>query len=207
MSSCLIIRHAESEANGGYPTSNPKSIGLTEKGKEQARALADKIIIKPDLVITTPYLRTQQTANPLLEKYPVVKCVEWPLHEFTYLSPVVCKNTTSEARQPMVQEYWKQCKPDLIHGEGAESFNQFTSRVIDNINRLKELNDQFVLVFTHGQVIRYMIQYVNEGFQNPDQAMRYFKNKMLPLSIANVDIFEFHTTENKIYPYRTLIHP
>jgi broad specificity phosphatase PhoE len=51
MKTVWFIRHAESEANAGLPTSDPKSIELTKKGFEQAKLVSELIDVEPDLVI------------------------------------------------------------------------------------------------------------------------------------------------------------
>ena len=65
----LLIRHAESCANVGLKTSTPAEIPLTENGHEQARELAERIIEVPEIIITSPFIRTLQTAEPLLKKF------------------------------------------------------------------------------------------------------------------------------------------
>lgn len=97
----FLIRHAESESNVGNKTSDPSTISITEKGKSQSLELANKINDAPDLIIVTSYLRTTQTAMPLINKFPATKVETWPLHEFTFLSPSLCENTNSNERLPM----------------------------------------------------------------------------------------------------------
>nr|WP_068891044.1 phosphoglycerate mutase family protein [Pedobacter panaciterrae] len=48
-----FIRHAESLANAGLPTSYFGEIGLTIRGIEQAEALANEINKTPDLIVVT----------------------------------------------------------------------------------------------------------------------------------------------------------
>jgi len=47
-------------------------------------------------------LRSQQTAAPLIARYPDVPVEQWPIQEFTYLSPEHCHNTTFSERKPLV---------------------------------------------------------------------------------------------------------
>jgi broad specificity phosphatase PhoE len=83
----FLVRHAESKANIGLPTSDPATIGITENGKYQSAKFAEEIKIAPDLIVTSRYVRTLQTAQPLIEKYPQANLETWSIHEFTYLSP------------------------------------------------------------------------------------------------------------------------
>ena len=183
-----LIRHAESEANAGYATSDPADICLTELGKRQAIELAQQFNEPPDLILVTSYKRTQQTAQPLIEKFPLTPVEVWPLHEFTFLSPASCKNTTVQDRLPMVQQYWERCDPFFVHGEGAESFEQFSKRVAESMKVLTRLNKGDVLAFTHGQVMRLLLQFEHIGLQNISGAMRYFRDIMLDWEIPNSEM-------------------
>jgi broad specificity phosphatase PhoE len=186
----FLIRHAESESNVGIKTSNPETIAITKKGELQAKELANKFNHQPDLIIVTTYLRTSQTASPLINKFPSAKIETWPLHEFTYLSPTQCLNTTPLERLPLVQEYWKGCDPDFIHGIGAESFSQFATRIADCLHNLQRLNHSTVLIFTHSQVMQFIKQYLEIGNQSPEIAMKYFRDKMLSSLFHNTEMTE-----------------
>ncbi|MFN7493515.1 MAG: phosphoglycerate mutase family protein [Cyclobacteriaceae bacterium] len=85
----LYIRHAQSEANAGGRTIDPVSIPITETGYAQSVSLAEEISEQPDLIIVSPYIRTQQTALPLSQKYPNCLMEVCHIQEFTFLSPVI----------------------------------------------------------------------------------------------------------------------
>jgi probable phosphoglycerate mutase len=108
MKTIWFIRHAESEANAGLAKTYPDTIPLTLKGFTQARLLAEPIATEPDLIITSPYLRTQQTAQPLADKYPLVPTERWPKHEFNFLSPITLSPLTVRIalRQGLVFGYF-----------------------------------------------------------------------------------------------------
>lgn len=191
MKNVWFIRHAESEANAGLPTSSPDKISLTAKGLEQAEALTDLLSEKPDLIITSKYIRTQQTAGPTINKFSDVPVEVWPLHEYDFLSPAQCIDTTVDQRKPWVQEYWNRCEAIHIHGQGAESFFEFKSRVINCIKMLENNHNNFIVVFAHGHVIRAIWQYfITMSNIIDDTAMQYFRDKMAHLPVANTGIFK-----------------
>ncbi|MFN7371036.1 MAG: histidine phosphatase family protein [Cyclobacteriaceae bacterium] len=182
----LYIRHAQSEANAGGRTIDPVSIAITETGYSQALTLTEEISEQPDLIVVSPYIRTQQTALPLTEKYPNCPIEVWPLQEFTYLSPVICRNTSPEERRPLVEKYWKSCDPDYIHGEGAESFNLFRKRISEAINDIQSLKLNNVIVFTHEQVILLIkLMMLDKKYLMAD-----FRGKVMSESIKNTEIFK-----------------
>ncbi len=191
MKTVLFIRHGESEANAGFPTSDPASIALTLRGFEQANFVSDLIDIKPDLVITSSYIRTQQTAEPFLKKHPNIKTEIWPIHEFDFLSPKECMNTTVEQRKPWVKSFWDKCETDYNHGEDSESFGDFKSRVLASIKRLEEVEEENIIVFAHGHVMRAVWQYFITQNENIDKVcMEYFRDNMSRLPVPNTAIFK-----------------
>jgi broad specificity phosphatase PhoE len=196
MKEVWFIRHGLSESNAGLPTDDPGLIALTPEGHEQARNLANSIEMAPELVICSPYLRTQQTARPLLEKFPQVKTAVWPIHEFDFLSPETCVGTTVAQRKPWVKSYWDACQPDQVHGEGAESFNGFRNRVTACIKRLEETDETLIFVFSHGHVIRAIWQLLQADQQSDPNAMIVFRDRMSLLPVPNTCIFKATYEDN-----------
>ncbi|ENW50918.1 histidine phosphatase family protein [Acinetobacter baumannii] len=101
-----MIQHAASEANLNRKPFSRASIALSEQGHKQAQALCSKLP-EIDHVIVSQYLRTHQTAAPLLEKYNLSFEVDEHLHEFSYLSERKCANTNMDDRKAWVNAYWE----------------------------------------------------------------------------------------------------
>ncbi len=149
-----LIRHGESAANAGIATTNPATIPLTLVGCDQAERVAAELSRRPDLIVVSPYLRTQQTAEPTVQRFPDVPVETWPVQEFTYLSPSRCIDMTAEQRRPLVEAYWHRCDPHHDDGPGAESFSAMLGRVRDLQDRLAAHPAGCIAVFTHGQVMQ-----------------------------------------------------
>ncbi len=64
-----FVRHRQSTGNAGMPCNDLALLSLTELGWQQARNAAANWIETPDLIVTSPYLRTQQTAAPTIERF------------------------------------------------------------------------------------------------------------------------------------------
>ena len=146
-----LIRHAESEANIGGKTYSPATIGLSNAGFKQAEDIALQFSRTPDLIITSSYIRTKHTAAPTIKRFLKTPNEEWPVYEFTYLSPSRCQNTTITDRLSMVEHYWRKADPGYCDGEGAESFNDFINRARLTLSMLRERKEDFIVIFTHGQ--------------------------------------------------------
>ncbi len=175
MKEVWFIRHAESEANAGLPGGDPALIPLTEKGYQQAAKVSTIIPRIPSLIVFSPYIRTQQTARLTMQLFPQVKCEEWNIQEFTYLSPALCQNTTSSQRRPLVEEYWKRNDPLYVHGEGAESFAEFQCRVYETYQRIRKIDRGLVLIFGHGLFMRlFLLSLLLKSFESTPELMQRF---------------------------------
>ena len=104
----IFIRHGESTGNAGVPCHDLATIDLTERGHEQARAVAASWTQAPALIVTSPYTRTRQTAAPTIARFPSVPVEVWPIEEFTYLQPARWNGTRSAERMPHLERYWSE---------------------------------------------------------------------------------------------------
>jgi broad specificity phosphatase PhoE len=154
MLTVYFVRHAESESNAGMRTEHPATIRITEKGLEQARLTSQVFKTAPDLIVTSPYIRTQQTAAPLIERFPDVPCAEWPVQEFTYLDPAHWNGTTYQERQPIAHAYWERSDPFSRDGGIAESFVGLIERVELTRQLILQQRAETIVVYSHGQFTR-----------------------------------------------------
>lgn len=174
-------------------TLNAASVELTHLGMGQAKCIADylEVHVCPDLIVTSSYKRSQQTAAPTITTFLSVPVEEWPVHEFTYLSLTeYLVFSTVEDRKPLVDAYWKSCNPCSIDGPGSESFDQFIARVRGVMQRFDALgNDQIVVIFTHEQFIcavYWLLKYRPQHITS--QAMRDFRVFLFENSIPNAGL-------------------
>jgi broad specificity phosphatase PhoE len=191
-----FIRHGESTGNAGIPCNDLALLELTEKGWRQAREVAATWTSTPDLIVTSPYLRTQQTAQPTIERFPEVPVVVWPIQEFTYLEPSRWNGTLSSARRPHIDAYWKAADPEFCDGPGAESFATLLRRAEDALARLRELPDgSLVLVFSHGQFIHAVRMVVFHPDATDKQRMLHFWRADGMPAVQNAELVELQRTE------------
>ncbi|VVP13940.1 hypothetical protein PS850_03513 [Pseudomonas fluorescens] len=148
-----LIRHGESAANAGEASLDHATIPLTPKGVEQAYVVAQSFNHAPALIVASPFSRAQATAMATLAAFPATPFETWPIHEFTYLEPVRCSNTTLAMRREWVGAYWSRSDPAFRDGEGAESFLDSVFRVQSFLGQIAEHPAQDIAVFSHGQFI------------------------------------------------------
>lgn len=197
-----LVRHGESEANAGLPTINPATTPLTEKGHWQARQVELVFSQSPDLIVTSPYKRTQQTAEPTQNRFPEVPQLEWQVQEFTYLAPDRYKNTTIEQRRPLSDAYWLQGDPLHVDGVGAESFADLMHRVNTTHRQIQQLAQElkFVVIFSHGRFMRAMLWSVLTGSVdvNPKR-MRQFFSFIGSFSVPNGSILKLQVNASEVW--------
>lgn len=187
----VFVRHGQSTGNAGIPCTDLATIELTELGHAQARDVAASWDGPPRLIVTSPYLRTRQTAQPTIDRYPDVPVETWPIEEFTYLQPSRWNGTRSAERMPHLERYWSDADPAYCDGEGAESFATLLRRAEAALARLVALPFHSVFVFSHGQFIQAARAVVTEPDLDDQAKMRRFWRRGEPPAIGNAELIVF----------------
>jgi broad specificity phosphatase PhoE len=195
-----LIRHAQSIANAGHPTTDHSTIELSVTGILQAAKLAHAIETAPDLLVLSKYSRTNQTAKPLMEKFKDCHVEVWPMvHEMNNLAPERCVNMTATERQPMAEAYWKTCDPDYLDGKGAETFHAFMERVNLFLEKIKQREEDNIIVVTHGRFMQAVVSRIlqGDGFQNNKAFMKGFSQFFPIYFIPNCGVIDLIFLKNQ----------
>lgn len=197
MKKIWFIRHGESMANAGFKTTDHATIPLTEKGKQQAIIVSEEITKKPDLIILSKFSRTHETAEPTFKKFNGTRIEILDLHEYNYLAEDRCIDLTPKERKPLVEAYFNRCDANFVDGMGAESFVEFHRRIILSLKKLETKKDEFIVVFTHGNVMRLIWQHITENPQLiNDSTMKEFYTLTTSLAIPNTKIIKTTFDQN-----------
>ena len=191
--SVYLIRHAESESNAGCATSNFANIRLTAAGHVQAKSFAQDFAIVPSLIVTSSFLRARQTAGYFSDLHKEVAVVEWPVHEFVFVTFPESAATTRLQRKPTVDEYWKRNNPEEKN-VGSESFSEFWLRVKHVYDLVQRHRAETVVVFTH----EFFMQAFTFGMakQFPDcsaeiMSKLYAQSRSTPMDNLSIREFRF----------------
>lgn len=194
MLTVFLVRHGESQSNAGLATPDPVKVELTSLGHMEAKQVAAFLKKRTplNLVVTSPYLRTKQTASHTRQLFPTTAVEEWEVQEFTYLSSMHQEQSTTEDRKPLVEIYWAMGEPSFMDGSSypyfilrpySESFKAFIGRVQAFIRRLKEVDNRCenIAVFSHEQFIAAVLWCIEHGSaeitSDTMQAFRHFFNQ------------------------------
>ena len=190
----FLVRHAESEANINGKTLSHASIALSEHGHRQAQDLCSKLPVI-DHVIVSKYLRTQQTAAPILEKYGLSLEVDEHLHEFSYLSERKCANTNLNDRKAWVNAYWERMDYQHRDADDAESFEDLYLRVQAFHHKLKAVAEHYaeknLAVFSHGQFLQLLIMQIQQPRPLTKELMQQFRADLVRQQIKNTEVFTY----------------
>ena len=193
MLTAWFIRHGESESNAGLPTAESAPTPLTPKGVEQAERVALVFQEPPKLVVVSHYLRSKQSAEPTLRRFPQVPRAVWPVQEFTYLDRPVGQLLTSQQRKPLVEAFWHRCDPNLRDGGRAESFADLMARIQEVLRLLREQGDGFVAVFSHGLFMRTLHWCLLTGsFEVSHERMKRLYHLRASFAVPNTAIMKLH---------------
>lgn len=148
-----FIRHGEAtddveDRYGGWY--DPE---LSPKGKHQAEELAEKLAsqgIRVDLILSSPFKRTKQTAEI------IGKHLNLDLQTSVYLKErntygLLCGENKTEAKEkyPDMVDAYENKRPVI----GQESYEDFLSRVKLSVEKLGKLNYETIICVTHGKYL------------------------------------------------------
>lgn len=146
----IFVRHGESEANVAKTYNDNGLSPLTEKGQKQAQQLAQNLE-HVDVILSSPFLRAQQTAKPLAEKFGLTVETREYLHETKH------GRYADAAYDEFVAEERKKFFDDADHkfGDTGESFNDLVARgELLRQEILEKYSGKTVVVVTHGHPVK-----------------------------------------------------
>jgi probable phosphoglycerate mutase len=163
-----FVRHGESEANTRHVISNRESpFGLTERGQEQARALADRLKDVPfRAIFCSPVLRARQTADILSEILQLPYQVAEALREYDC---GILEEKSDEESWRLHRHYyddWTLHRNFLNKPEGGECFLDIQNRFLPFIESLKQGGEGHMLLISHGGLFQLMLPLVLSNIDN-----------------------------------------
>jgi alpha-ribazole phosphatase len=189
MKTIIFVRHGESTANAGGITMAQAEIPLSELGTQQAKALAPLLAAKPALILTSGYLRTQQTSKPYCERVGMVTKVNTLLNEFSAIDPALIAGMDGAQRKPFMVDYWSEPNMTRRMGKAADTFAEFVQRVTTFARGMDTLPDGTV-IFGHGIWIGLLV-WQSLGFTCADDAgMKAFRRFQLGLPMPNCAVYQ-----------------
>lgn len=189
MKPLTFIRHAESLANAGGVTMPNELIPLSLGGHAHAQQLANDLDLTPTRILTSSFLRTQETARPFCKRWSISPQIHGLLHEFCILDPALIEGMDLAARRPITEAYWREADPDKRMGTNSETFREFTNRVIRFQREMGALPNG-ALIFTHGMWLAFLVwRLLGFGTRIDHAEMCAFRRFQLALPMPNCAVY------------------
>ncbi len=156
MTLLLLVRHGHTPTAGKVLTGWERGVHLTERGREQAEALVERLAPLPvDAIYASPLERCRETAAPLarargLPVVPVRELIEVGYGDWTGRS----------IRQLARTKLWRsvQHTPSAVRFPGGESLHEVQARSVDAVRRIaSDHPNGTVVVITHADVVRLVL--------------------------------------------------
>jgi broad specificity phosphatase PhoE len=154
MKTLYFIRHAQSVANEKDILASRQPFPLSEKGRQDARAIAAELkeLVKLDRVISSPLLRAIQTAEPIAEAFGLAVETDERITEQEI--GVYAGLTYAELDD----------RPDYMHDRsnrwtwvpegGGESYEMIADRLVPFFESVEKMEDETILFVTHAVTLR-----------------------------------------------------
>ncbi len=204
MKNIYLVRHGESLSNAGSVAVRNAKIPLTEKGKQQAQAVADWLIqhVNPiDNIFVSKFIRTHQTAQPLVTLTDIQPTIIDGIQEFNYVAFSRIDGLAATERRKLSAQYWQTATPDYIDGDNdsdVESFEQLQARMTQAIDYFQALLAGNYVVYTHGLWLSALLWRLL-GLPTHDQAsMKRFRQFEQAIRIQNGEVFQWQHAENSV---------
>lgn len=193
MKKIYLVRHGKSTANAGGEILPNADIELTTLGHQQAKEVAQWVVqtLGDDIrsVGVSSYIRTLQTAQPLLDQLDITPTVIEGLQEFDLIGFSGLKGLTFEQRMAITNAYWKEADPAIPNAEDAESFQQFYQRIPKVLAQFATFESGNHVVFTHGYWISMLIWYLLGLPADQAQGVVKFRQFELCIRAQNGEVF------------------
>ena len=155
MSNLFIVRHCESEANVQEILASQMDYPLSDKGRSDAESIARefKQTQSLDLIIASPLIRAQQTAQAFARLFSIEiltdhRLLEQHLGNYSGM-------TYEQVEHEPGYEHNKLKRWDWIPVGGGESYARITHRIRDFFTNRSELyRDKRILIVTHAVTMR-----------------------------------------------------
>jgi len=154
MKTIYFIRHAQSEANLKDVLASRQDFPLTEKGRQDAVAIAEefKQIAELDRIVSSPLLRAQQTAQPIADAFVLdvetdERITEQELGVFAGLNYAELDERPDYMHDRAKRWEW-------VPEGGGESYKMIADRLKPFFQSLETLEGDSILFVTHAVTMR-----------------------------------------------------
>lgn len=177
MTEIYLIRHAQAEGNLYRMMQGQWDGGVTELGRRQIAALAERFKdIKIDAVYSSDLFRARLTGEALRKYNDVPMILDKRLREIN-VGPWEAGFFGDAAHENPEQMYYFQNDPEKWYIEGAETYADVENRAIEALYDIARSNEgKSIGITSHGVTIRCMLKKLTDGSYTGEDNIPIFGN-------------------------------
>ncbi|MBQ3693664.1 MAG: histidine phosphatase family protein [Synergistaceae bacterium] len=150
----ILARHGQTEWNKEFRFQGKTNVQLTEEGKRQAHALAERLSSwPPDVIYTSPLDRALYTAQAIAERHNMKPIVLDELEEINFASWEGQSINGLDHEQHEIFSRWR-ADPFFNPPEGAETWPELSERLSRAVNKFLAGNHKRIIAVSHGGIMR-----------------------------------------------------
>lgn len=173
-----LLRHAETPSNVGHVLDTvPPGPGLTDKGRQQARELAERFATeKVHAVHASRALRTQETARPLADRHDLDVAVIDGVHEIFVGDLEGTSDLPSKHVFDRIYARWLAGELD-VPMPGGETAMAALSRFVSAAHQtLDGVPSGMVIMVSHGALLRLAGTHLSSNLPGGEATVRHLHN-------------------------------
>jgi broad specificity phosphatase PhoE len=156
-----LVRHGETQWTVEQRFNGRRNLPLTDVGREYCQRLAVQLATQPlDAIISSPLLRSKETAEILARPHELAVKIDERLAEMDY---GIWEGLTYEEAQSLDRELYSRWESDpaIVAPPGGESGEQVAARVVTAFGDiLNQYRQQQVLIVAHKTVNRILLCHI-----------------------------------------------
>ncbi len=185
MPKILLVRHGHVEGIEPARFRGRRDVPLTEEGRRQARAVAERIAERwrPSAIYASPLQRCVQTAHEICAASSVPSVVVDGLNDLDYGAWEWKTHPEVREQWPELFECWLKA-PQLVRFPQGESLQDLIARTADVLRMLlaRHVNDTVVLVGHDSGIRTLLLQLLDQPIS------AYWRLAPQPAAVSEVDI-------------------
>ena len=152
----IFARHGQTEWNLAVRFQGKTNVQLTDKGKQQAGALAERLSSWPlEVVYTSPLDRALFTAEAVAAKHNLTPIILPELQEIDFASWEGQSIPNLDKEQHQAYSLWR-ADPFFNPPKGAETWEHLHNRMIRAVKIILDGSYKRIAVISHGGIMRAM---------------------------------------------------
>lgn len=190
-----FVRHGETESNAKNIRQGPAG-KLTERGRNQAFATAmrfPKNKGKPEIIISSPYERTKETAKIIADALNMIE-IEYSdlLIERKNPSEIIGHSGAEKNVREIIDRMDKSYHDDDLRISDEENFSDLKTRAKSLLDYVANRKEKRIIMVTHGIFLKMIASYVLYG-ENLDASTYNSLSYYNPIDNASIAIFSYTT--------------